>query len=296
MQEHFDQITPDILNRLKTHGHDFGLHPWAGSAKPSLEEMKNALNETCGIFERYFSFRARSTRTHACIWVGWVDSARYMAANGLRMDTSFVPGRYYQEGFICGSGLPFKFVDEKGEIIDLYEQPTLQGDDANFTAKTLLPPLTQEEVILHSINIINHCIDLYHCVYHSYFHPYSTREEVYGIKVLEEVLRHIQQRGIMTINSKEWIEFNDARRGLEIRLMDINPENGQIIYYVKARKSIDRVTVMIPPMWRGSLRTVRVMGLPVEITHVRWEGGLEWILFTLTLQAGQDVEIMCKYG
>ena len=296
MSNHFDLVTPDLFARLQTMGHDLGPHPWAGTAKPTCEQMKEELKGICEGFEKHFGFQGYSLRTHGVIWVGWVDSALYIAANGVRIDTSFAAGRYYQEGFICGSGLPFRFMDQRGEIIDLYEQATLEMDDGSFTPKSLLPPLTQEEAVAHSITMIDRCIDLYHCVYHPYYHPYSTREEVYGVKRLEKVLQHLQRRGVMTVKGRGWAEFNDARRALHVSLKEVTPEEGRIIYHIEARDAIDRVTMMMPSTWQGSpLQNVQVEGSSVEIKRVNWEGGLDWVLFTLTLQAGQFVKVVCEY-
>ena len=296
MKEHFKHITPDLMRRLQKMGHDIGVHPWPGTYRPSLEEMKKALNDICREFEERFGFKARSSRMHGVIWAGWVESAKYMADNGLRMDTSFTPGRYYQEGFICGSGLPFKFIDENGEIIDLYEQATIEGDDILFTLKSLLPPLMEEEAIEHAIDMIDRCISAYHCVYHPYYHPIRTRREFQGTRRLKEVLSWLKRRGVLTVNSAEWIDFNDARRALRFFLEDIDENEGLVSYQIIAQNAILGVTMMMPSTWRGSrLKEVLIEDSPVDLKFVRWEGGLEWGVFTLNLHSNQQLRITCKY-
>jgi len=296
MKEHFDQITPDVFDRLRKMGHDFGPHPWAGPT-PGLEEMKKEIEGISSSFEGRFGLRAHSLRTHCCVWVGWVDSARYMAASGLRMDTSFVAGRYYQEGFTTGSGLPFRFVDESGEVIDLYEQSTIETDDGSFTSKMLLPPLTPDEAVEHSMEMIDRCVNLYHSLYHPYFHPRYTRQDVYGTDRLERVLGKLRSKRVMTVSAREWAEFNDARRALKVSLKEADPEKGCILYSLKSPGAISSATLMIPLKWRNAeISEVKADGLQVELSRVSWEGGLGWGLFDLTLEEGQEVGLAFKYN
>ena len=65
-------------------GHDVGVYPWPGTHRPSLEEVKKALNDICREFEERFGFKARSLCMHGVIWAGWAESAKDMADNGLR--------------------------------------------------------------------------------------------------------------------------------------------------------------------------------------------------------------------
>ena len=294
MREHLPLITPKVLERLKRRGHGLGVHPWAGP-RPSFKEMDEEITSITKGFKEHFGFSACSTRTHSIIWVGWVESAKYMAKNRLKMDTSFAPGRCYQEGFICGSGLPFKFMDRDGRLIDLYEQATLETDDGSFTSKTLFPPLTQEEAAAHSLDLIDKCVNKYHCVYHPYFHPLNIREEVFGTYRLEKVLEKLKELNVRTVNDEEWIKFNEARRALKVQIVEAG--SGRVTYSVKASKTIEDVTFMFPPQWGNArIAHVRVDGRDSKLSLVNWEGGLEWALINLTLREGCEVRITCEYS
>lgn len=293
MKEHIPLITPDVEERMMKKGHGMGVHPWVGP-QPSLKEMSQEISSITKNFEKRFGFQACSTRTHSVIWVGWVDSARFMKKNGLKMDTSFTPGRYYQEGFLCGSGLPFKFVDEKGQIIDFYEQATLETDDGSFTSKTLLPPLTQDEAVAHSLDLIEKCYRKYHCVYHPYFHPISTRDDRYGTYRLEKVLEKIEELEMITVSDREWIDFNEARRALKFQIINVEP--GKITYLVRSPKKIKNVTIMFSPKWNNKrLKKVMIDNQKAEITNVQWEGDLEWALITATFTENSEKKVICEY-
>ena len=55
--------------------------------------------------------------------------------------------------------------------------------------------------------------------------------------------------------------------------------------------------MMMPPTWRGSrLKEVLIEDSPINLKFVRWEGGLEWGIFTLNLHSNQQLRITCKYG
>ena len=70
MKEHFKHITPDLMRGLQKMGHDVGVYPWPGTYRPSLEEVKKALNDICREFEERFGFKARSLSMHGIIWAG----------------------------------------------------------------------------------------------------------------------------------------------------------------------------------------------------------------------------------
>ena len=65
------------------------------------------------------------------------------------MDTNFRAGDHLQYGYLTGSGLPMRFIDEDGEFIECFEQETLFCDDYVLVDKSFLPPLSEEQAIVY---------------------------------------------------------------------------------------------------------------------------------------------------
>ncbi|MGW4381495.1 Ig-like domain-containing protein [Kitasatospora sp. NPDC004531] len=87
-----------------------------------------------------------STRTHCVEWDDWATQAKTKLANGIRLDTDYYyyPGSFVQDrpGYFNGTGLPMKFADTNGAVINEYQATTQLTDESGQsmpgTVNTLL--------------------------------------------------------------------------------------------------------------------------------------------------------------
>ena len=158
MMEDHPKVSPAWEAALRERGHDFSQHGWAGPL-PTPEEMRTRLHLEFDAFRSRYGHEGLTYRGHSVIWSGWVDSARYLHENGVRMDTSFTPGRHHRRGYLTGSGLPVRFIDEDGTLLGIYEQATISMDDGWTTDKLMAPAMTTEECIAASRGQIDAVID-----------------------------------------------------------------------------------------------------------------------------------------
>ena len=87
-----------------------------------------------------------SNRTHCLLWSDWFTQPKTELANGMRLDSNYYywPGSWLQNrpGFMTGSGMPMRFADIDGSMIDVYQAPTQMTDESGqtypFTPDTLL--------------------------------------------------------------------------------------------------------------------------------------------------------------
>jgi hypothetical protein len=123
---------PSQVRAWRARGHEFGIHPF-------VEEGVQV-----GYHRAWQEFVAHgyapvppTVRTHRILWAGWVETARLQASLGLRMNVDYYHyGTAFQRapnewvyGYLNGSGLPMKFVDEQGQILDIYQQVTHLVDE-----------------------------------------------------------------------------------------------------------------------------------------------------------------------
>ena len=82
-----------------------------------------------------------STRTHGVVWKDWVGNPQVQRAYGVRMNLDVYQvgpvmrrsDGSWSHGHLVGSGFPARFVEENGDVIDCYQQPT-QVLDEQFLA------------------------------------------------------------------------------------------------------------------------------------------------------------------
>ncbi len=123
---------PHHVADWRERGHEFGMHPYV---EEGLEEG----------YYRYWSEFLKlgygplspTVRTHRILWHGWVENAVVQARYGIRMNLDHYhsgpavrkPDGTWTLGFLNGSGLPLRFVDETGQIIPVYQQATHLVDE-----------------------------------------------------------------------------------------------------------------------------------------------------------------------
>ncbi|NJN98095.1 MAG: hypothetical protein HC875_30440, partial [Anaerolineales bacterium] len=124
--------TPSLIADWRNRGHEFTFHPY-------VEEGVEAGYRR--YWQEFIAFDygpiSPTVRTHRILWQGWVETARVQAAHNLRMNVDYYhigsvfqkPGGEWTSGHFTGSGLPMKFVDEQGRILNVFQQLTQLVDE-----------------------------------------------------------------------------------------------------------------------------------------------------------------------
>jgi hypothetical protein len=286
MEADYDALPPALMHTRRRAGHSFGVHAYAGTTTPSLGQMRATLAHEHTAFRERYGFTPISYRGHSVVWVGWVDMAAALLENGVRLDTSFVASRLFQRGYVTGSGLPMKFVNEEGELLDIYEQATLSTDDGWRSDKTLLPEMSTQECIDASVTQINLAVDSFNTVYHPYFHPICTRAD--GLDTgpwLASAIAHCVARGVPFVSDAEWVAFNDARRALRVTACVRSPSPGDRAFAVHASREIRGATLLLPIV--DSDAELFVDGLPADAREVEL-GGHRQLAVVVDFEVGQE--------
>ena len=78
-------------------------------------------------------------------------------------------------------------------------------------------------------------IDQFHTVYHPYFHPLRTRAGPTSSQHwLEAVLGYCRDREFHFVSGVDWVNFNDARRSLQITAYEFQPETLTLRFSLEA--------------------------------------------------------------
>ena len=111
-----------------TQGFEFGVHVQNGCTNFTSFSDLNAtyVAQLQQFRSTYPSVPPQSThRYHCIIWSDWATQAKAALANGIRysMDYYYWPAAWVQNrpGFFTGSGIPMRFADLDGTILDIYQ-------------------------------------------------------------------------------------------------------------------------------------------------------------------------------
>jgi hypothetical protein len=132
LQSEYAPPSPQLVEEWRARGHEFSPHP---TAIPDLDEGLERAWEAFA--EDGYGSSHASMRTHGVIWKDWVHNPKIQRAYGIRMNLDVYQigpvmrrsDGTWSHGHLTGSGLPARFVDENGELIDCYQQPTQLVDE-----------------------------------------------------------------------------------------------------------------------------------------------------------------------
>lgn len=212
--------SPNDFERWRHQGHEVGLHPYlergleaglADALADHLERGKSALSVTM--------------RAHCVQWFGWSESARAQAKLGVQMNLDFYhwglphqtdDGRWVA-GFLTDSGLPLRFVDERGEVLPIFQQLTNLVDEHVLGLGWEEPgrTLEQKKALDFLEEVFQRCIR-WNGVVAGQFHvdPFGA-DGVHAMRAaafLDAALTAAQRLGLPILSAAQWCQFNQARR------------------------------------------------------------------------------------
>ena len=266
--------TPSIVSQWRARGHEFTLHPWVE------EGLENGWDKYWKEFTgRGYGPVSTTVRTHRILWSGWVETARFQATRGIRMNCDYYHvGPSFQNkagqwvcGHLNGSGRPMKFVDEQGQILNIYQQLT-QLTDEHLIAMDVpgwggWPDLSPVEAVEVSKLLLDRSVKQGdHTAITAQFHvdPFQVGGEAAqkASIFLEGTLSYAQELGIPIWSASEWLNFSDARHDTNLANLNWNAETKRLQFDLKGPTQSDQIlTVMLPIRHNDrSLSTVDVDG------------------------------------
>ena len=129
-------------------GFEIALHPSTNCTNFTPSSLFNTISTSLNSLETQLPDLTPpvTNRTHCMPWSDWATHPKTESTLGIRFDVNYYywPGSWIQNrpGMFTGSGMPMRFADLDGSIIDCYQGPTVitdeSGQDIPFTINTLL--------------------------------------------------------------------------------------------------------------------------------------------------------------
>jgi hypothetical protein len=268
--------TPAQVADWRGRGHEFGLHPYVEDGLDA--GWRRYWQEFTGVG---YGPVSPTTRTHRVLWEGWVETARVQAARGIRLNLDyyhFGPAFWYEAGkgpcgYFTGSGLPMKFIDERGRILHIYQQLTQLADEHLLALPWITgyePRLTAGEAIEVSRTLLRRSLDGAYGAITAQFHvdPFvlggqAASEEAHW---LEGTLDYAAVQGIPIWSAKEWLRFTEIRHDARLEEVMWHQATKCLSFGLKAYDAPDvELSVMVPSQ-HGDAQLVQmeVDGLALE--------------------------------
>jgi hypothetical protein len=268
--------TPGQFVELRTRGHEITLHPII------TDIYVGSWSDYWNAFTRLnYGPITPVVRTHNLEWRGWAEAARIQAGFGYRMNMD-----YYQYGplflndsnnwfygHFTGSGLPMRFANDDGRILNIYQQVTQFGDESFLELPWVELPMGNGENtgsaqgIDLTTRFMQSSLDGFFSAmtinYHSDPYDLEDKWQQPAIDLLTGTLDAANKLGVPIWTAQRWLDFTTMRQ--KSRFETFRFQDNKIAFdLVSENSSKDGLSVLIPQAnGQSGLHQVKVDGVVV---------------------------------
>lgn len=259
------RLAPAVADRYQELGFEFGVHVDTGCNNQEDETLALSLASQLRKFQQRYPElpKQRTNRIHCIVWNGWTDVARLERADGLRLDMNYYywPPRWIagRPGFMTGSGLPMPFVDEDGNVLDIYQAAThLVNEDG----------VPQAEGVR---SMIERALGA-----EQFFGAFGTHFD-YSDRFSEVLLSVARQHGVALVTADQMLSWLDGRNSS--RFDDIAWQNSTLRFTVHVGAGAEAAFATLPFVFDDKEITAITCGSERLSFEVETLKGLETALF-----------------
>ena len=128
-------------------GFEIGLHVNSGCNVYTYSSLQNSFTTQFSAFNgKYTSLSAvKTNRTHCISWSDWASKPKVETANGIHLNTDYYywPASWVQDrpGLFTGSGMPMRFADLDGTLLNDYQVTTQIPDESGLNVANFINTL-----------------------------------------------------------------------------------------------------------------------------------------------------------
>lgn len=173
-------------------------------------------------------------RTHCIAWSDWATQPKEQVARGIRLDVNYYywPGSWLQNrpGLFTGSGMPMRFADLDGSLIDCYQVSTQFTDESG------------QDIALHINTLLDNAVGA--PGYYGAFCANMHTDRQSSIALATTIIQAAQDRNVPTISSKQLLEWLDGRNGSSFE--NITWNNNQLSFSIAVGTGANNLFAMLP--------------------------------------------------
>ncbi len=263
-------ITGDELLHFQGEGHEFGAHIDTGCADFSLDGLDGDYTaQIAALRAKYPGLDEQVTnRTHCIAYSDWLSEPVIELRHGIRLDTNYYywPAAWLKNrpGLFTGSGMPMRFADTDGQMIDVFQATTQMTNESGQKY-----PFTVEVLLDNAVGPKGY-YGAFVANIHTDGGPKATREA-------DEIVAAALSRGVPVISSRQllaWLDGRNASSFSALRWAD-----GAFEFSISVDARATGLVAMLPRQSRaGSLDSVSCDGvaMPVEDRQIK---GIDYAMF-----------------
>lgn len=237
-------------------GFEIALHPTTNCTNYTARSLDMVFDSQLKEFTAKFPGISApvTNRMHCLAWSDWATMPKIEAQNGIRLNTSYYywPATWIQNrpGMFTGSGIPMRFADKDGSLIDNYQLATQMTDEsgidvANFCNQVLDKAIGREG---------------YYGVFCANMHTDTAIH-----KGSNAIIASARIRRIPVISAKQLLTWLDGRNNSFFQ--NITWENNRLQFVITARHAARNLRAMLPLYSAGGqLRSITADGQRVVFT------------------------------
>jgi hypothetical protein len=207
-----------------------------------------------------------TNRVHCIAWSDYATMPRVELKKGIRFDTNY----YYwppfwvdnRPGFFTGSGIPMRFADANGNLIDVYQAPTQMTDESGQTY-----PFTINTLLDRAIGPAG---------YYGAFVANIHNDKAASDKS-EAIVRSALAREIPVVSARQMLEWVDGRNASTFESLSWN--GGTLSFTIRAAKGANGLVAMAPVASKQTITEVMRDGNRIPFKMVRVKG-IQYAIFS----------------
>ncbi len=274
--------TPSHIANWRARGHEFTVHPY----------VDDGLEQGWDTYWREFTGLgygpiSPTVRTHRILWTGWVETARLQVSYGIGLNLDYyhwgpafrTETEEWVYGHFTGSGLPMKFVDEQGRVLNIYQQLTQLTDEHLLAFANGPARLLAEDAVTISRNLLRSSLDRFPAAIVAQFHtdPFIQSGSDLANEAghwMEGTLEYAATHGIPIWSAAEWLRFTEVRHDAALEEVQWHPETRRLSFQLVTQAVADAELTLMVPLEHGGARLsqVEVEGRPVPYSERRVGG------------------------
>jgi Big-like domain-containing protein/Calx-beta domain-containing protein len=248
-------------------GHEFGMHPAAFQNGWTLAQAYQ--NNLDWFQQNGYAPPSPTIRNHQIEWQGWVDAAKLEATYGIGLDLTYYtwgpavtyPDGHQAHGYITGSGLPMRFIDQTGAIVPVYQQVTSVIDE-QLLVSSFSENLTTDQALAVTRQLIDDSQAGGYSAIATQFHvDYYQFGQVQPWA--EGTMDYANSLSIPMWTAQRWLNYTSARAATTMSGFAWDPAGRQLAFTVNVPTGSEAQSLALPGMFGGfSLSSVLVDGGP----------------------------------
>ena len=242
---------------------ELGCTNWTAAGLPGIFDAQLPVWRA-----KYTSVPAPVThRMHCVSWADWASQPKVERANGIRLDTNYYyyPGSWMaaKPGFMTGSGMPMRFADTDGSLIDVYQANTEITDESGQAEPGTINALLDGAVGANG----------YYGAFVANIHTDSAASQD-----SDAIVASAQSRGVPIVSAKQLLDWTDGRE--QSSMTAFTWSGGTLGFKVRADSRADGLTGMLPI--KAGARTLQAISLNSNVNvpfTTRTIKGIAYALF-----------------